>query len=129
MRTSLPPDSVVIHFQRGFALAGMTGGTRVRSADTAWAHAGPTAIVGEPAGGMYEARAVAFLQGDSTLFRSYVAITAPRGGWAQPADSGRLGGRRIELCSEIARGAAIASTRPRRDPNAEDSLKVWTRVP
>lgn len=128
LQTTLPPDSVAAHFQRGYTALGLTGATWTHSADTAWAHAGPTPLVGRsPAGATYESGAVAYSHGDSTHFRYYVAINPPPQGW-QPADSLVLSGRTIGFCGEVNRAADFRWSGPR-EPTGEESLAVWRRRP
>lgn len=132
MRSTLPPDSVAARFERAFTAVGLTGAARTRQADTAWAHAGPT-LLGGPSGATYAGRAVAYWHGDSTHFRYYLAAGPARAGRAQPAadtvdpSSNPASGRRIALCGEIARAAAIGGSVPR-DPTGDEGLDVWTRT-
>ena len=128
LRTVLPPDSVAVRFHRGFSAAGLSGGTWTQRADTAWAHAGPLALGAGTAAMTYESRAVAYRRGDSTHFRYYVGNTRNAAGASRPTDSLELGRRRIALCAEIARGAAIPMSVPRA-PTGEEALDVWTRIP
>lgn len=116
MRSPLPPDSVAAHFQRAFTAVGLTGSTWTGSADTAWAHAGPTAL--GASGATYGSRVVAYWHGDSTHFRQYVSM-AP-----QPGDSANP----IGLCQEIGRAAAVPTSVPR-EPTGEETLKLWSRIP
>ncbi len=129
LRTALPPDSVAARFQLGFTAIGLTGATWTRSADTVWVHAGPTPLERGLTGAMYAGRAVAYRQGDSTNFRYYVAIAPPAQEQAQTGSAGERPLPNVELCGQIAQASAIPSSRPRRDPNGEDSLEVWRRRP
>jgi hypothetical protein len=117
MRSPLPPDSVAARFQGAFTSVGLTSSTWTRSADTAWAHAGPTALAGA-SGAMYESRVVAYWHGDSTHFRHYVSMAR------QPGNSAN----KIALCQEIGRAAAVPTSVPR-EPTGEEALKLWTRIP
>jgi hypothetical protein len=128
LRSPLPPDSVAARFQRAFTTVGLTGATWTRSADTAWARAGPTSLGGRYAGATYESRAVAYWRGDSTHFRHYVAIGQRPEGWAPAADTVSFGGRLIGLCADIARAAAIPTSVPR-TLTGEETLPVWRRRP
>ena len=125
-RTDLPADTVAVHFVRAYTAAGLGDATWAHLADTAWAHAGPTVLGAARGGGIYEARVVAYRQGDSTTFRHYAAITPPAGGWAPPFDSvqGPSAGR-IAFCGEVGRAALVHGVAPQRQPNAEDSLPVF----
>ncbi len=116
--TTLPLDSVATRFERAFLATGHTGVNRMRIADTAWTLAG-LAPIDSVTRATYSARAVAFRQGDTTRFRYYVAVSPPTDSAAN----------RIALCGTIARAAAIPTMTYRRDPNADDSLAVWNRVP
>ncbi len=134
LRSPLPPDSVAARFQRGFVTAGFTNPTWTSKADTAWAHAGPTLLAGEPSGTMYEARAIAYRQGDSTSFRYFFKMTPPTRGSKESADALSSERRGFSLCSQVVRAAAVPQSRPGqqpngRRPNAQDSLPIWTRVP
>lgn len=129
-RTDLPPDTVAVHFVRAYTGAGLGGASWAHLADTAWAHAGPTVLGGARGGGTYEARVVAYRQGDSTSFRHYTSITPPSGGWAPPLDSvqGPAGGH-VGFCDEVGRAALVHGISPQRQPNAEDSLPVFRQRP
>ena len=118
MRSPLRPDSVAARFQRAFTSVGLTSSTWTRSADTAWAHAGPTALGAGASGPMYESRVVAYWHGDSTHFRQYVSM-APKPGYSA---------NKIGLCQDIGRAAAVPTSVPR-EPTGEESLKLWTRIP
>jgi hypothetical protein len=117
MRSPLPPDTVAARFQRAFSSVGLSGSTWTRSADTAWAHAGPTAL-GGASGATYESRVVAYWHGDSTHFRQYVAMPPRPGDAANP----------IGICQDIGRAAAVPTSAPR-VPTGEETLKLWTRIP
>jgi hypothetical protein len=128
LRSPLRPDSVAARFAGAFTAVGLTGVAWTRSADTAWAHAGPTALRGA-GGATYASRAVAYWHGDSTHFRSYVAVgPPPPTAQPQPADTLGRGTDRIALCAAIARAAAVRGSAPR-SPTGDESLPVWTRVP
>jgi hypothetical protein len=116
LRSPLPPDSVAARFQRAFTAVGLSGSTWTRSADTAWAHAGPTAL-GGATGATYVSRVVAYWHGDSTHFRQYVSMAHKLG------DSANL----IGLCQEISRAAAVPTSIPPK-PTGEEALKLWTRI-
>lgn len=117
LRTTLPPDSVAVHFQRGFAAVGLANATWAHSADTAWAYAGPTPLSRGPAGAVYASRVVAYLHGDSTHFRYYVSI-APT--------SLMRGSVIIPFCGEIATATDIPRSAPnwRRDTHSLDTSPV-----
>ena len=121
MRSPLRPDSVAVRFQRAFTAVGMTGATWTHNADTAWVHAGPTAL-SESGGATYESRVVAYWYGDSTHYRQYVAVTALAG------DSVNLGQRTIPFCGATARAADVQGSAPQ-TPTGEETLKIWTRTP
>jgi hypothetical protein len=114
MRSPLPPDSVAIRFQRAFTAVGLSASAWTRSADTAWAHAGPTRM----SGATYASRVIAYWHGDSTHFRQYISIAA------QPSDTINP----IGFCQDISRAAAVPTSVPR-TPTGEESLKLWTRIP
>jgi hypothetical protein len=118
LRTTLPPDSVAIRFQRGFNAVGLTDAMWTSSADTSWARGGPTSI----AGATYQSRAVAYRRGDSTHFRHFVTVVP------QPSDTVSVGGRHIAMCGGIARATAIPTSVPR-EPTGEETLRVWSRKP
>jgi hypothetical protein len=105
---------------------GFTGSEWQRSADTAWARAGPTPLARGLAGAAYESRAMAYWHGDSTHFRWYVAVAPPPRGWAHPDDS--LAVNRVGLCGEISRAAAVHGLAPG-SPTGDESLAVWRRRP
>lgn len=131
MRTTIPPDSVAVRFERGFTAIGLTDATWAHSADTAWAHAGPTPLRdGEqqlPAGVTYESRAVAYATGDSTHFRYWFRTNPPQGGWARAADSVEAT-RPFAICGRIAQAADIQSSVPK-FPTGEETLAVWRHRP
>ena len=125
-RSPLPPDSLAVHFQRAYSALGLTNATWTRQADTVWAHAGPTPLNGDLASAVAESRVVGYLRNDSTYFRHYVAVLPPPGGW--PHDTVNVTARQIEFCGEIGKAAAVNGWAPR-NPDGEETLKVWTRMP
>jgi len=136
-RTTLPPDTVAIHFERAFTALGLHDAKWTHLADTAWAQAVPTRLDGSWGGGMYAARVVAYRQGDGTRFRHFVAITPPPEGWAASLDSVTGDGRHVSIspsgnhigfCQALGRAAQVHATAPR-EPSGEESLEVWRRIP
>ena len=125
-QSPLPADSVAAHFQRAFATLGLTGASWARSADTAWAHAGPTPLERGSGRTTYASRVVAYWHGDSTHFRWYVAM--PRAGESQSADTASRSGDMIGFCGDISRAAAVHGLAPQW-PNGEDTLPVWRARP
>jgi len=134
-RTTLPPDSVAVHFVRAFEQLGLRGGTWTDRGDTTWAHAAPTKLAGWH-GGTFNARVVAYRVGDSTHFRHFVAIAPPANGWPAAYDSVAADGRRfainpaaapIAFCGALGRAAQVHGTAPR-DPDGEEKLDLWTRT-
>jgi hypothetical protein len=128
LRSPLPPDSVAAHFQRAYAAVGLTDAMWTQRADTAWAHAGPSALGGQIGGAQYESRAVAYRRGDSTHFRYYVSIAPPPAASAQPSDTVDTSGASLAFCGDVARTVGFRWSAPR-DPTGEESLPVWTRQP
>ena len=111
LRTALPPDSVAARFTRAYSATGLTGAGWTRTADTAWAHGGPTHLGDQ----QYASRVVAYWHGDSTHFRYFVALPDRQTGL-------------LERCTEIARAAAVPTSTPRQ-PTGEEALPLWTRMP
>ena len=85
---------------------------------------------GARGGGTYESRVVAYRQGDSATFRHYASMAPPVGGWAPPLDpvQGPAGGH-VGFCGEIGRAVLVPCVGPRRQANAEDSLRVFRTRP
>ena len=131
-RTPLPVDTVTVHLVNAFTTLGLTGATLEQHGDTAWAHAGPTRL-DDWGGGTYSARMAAFRRGDSTLYRYFVAVVPPPGGWRPSYDSVTADGRHISVnpagavigfCHAIASTSQNHGTAPNA-PNGEESLAVW----
>ena len=96
-RTALPPDSVAVRFARAYMMLRMSRANWSHLADTAWAEAGPSVRADSGRVGTYAARVVAFRRGDSTLFRTFVAIRS--------STSPNVGGEQIGFCGETMRTA------------------------
>jgi len=133
-RTTLPPDSVAVHFVHAFAQLGLRGGRWTQRGDTTWAHAGPTTLTTWH-GAIYAARVVAYRVGDSTHFRHFVSVAPPPGGWPASYDSVTADGRHIAIspsgspigfCGALGRAAEVHGTAPA-DPDGEEKLEIWTR--
>ncbi len=131
-RAALPVDTVAVHLVNAFTTLGLTGATSEQIGDTAWAHAGPTRLDAWR-GATYLARMAAFQRGDSTLYRYFVTVIPPAGGWGPSHDSLTVDGRHmsvnpavspIDFCQAIARTAQNHGTAPS-GPNGEESLAVW----
>ena len=134
-RTTLPPDSVAMHFVRAFAQLGLRGGTWTQRGDTTWAHAEPTTLTSWH-GATYAARVVAYRAGDSTHFRHFVSVAPPAGGWPASYDSVTADGRHLSVsavggpigfCGALGRAATVHGTAPA-DPDGEEKLELWTRT-
>ena len=121
-RTTLPPDSVAVHFVRAFQSVGLTDATWTQRADTAFAEAGPTRLPVEWEGARVAARVVAYRRGDSTHFRHFVGLQQA------PSDSTNEGARRIGLCGALGQAAQLHGTSPR-EPDGEEKLDLWTHRP
>jgi hypothetical protein len=135
-RSTLPVDTVTAHLVNAFTTLGLTSARSAQLGDTAWAEAGPTRL-DDWIGGTYSARMAAFRRGDSTLYRYFVEVAPPPGGWRPEYDSVTIDGRSIHVsptasligfCQAIARVSANHGTSPR-EPNGEESLTVWRRRP
>jgi len=135
-RTTLPVDTVTAHLVSAFTTLGLTNATSAQQGDTAWAKAGATRLDAWR-GGTYWARMAAFRRGDSTLYRYFVTVTPPPGGWPAAYDTVTSDGRGVSVnpaasmigfCQAIARVSANHGTSPR-EPNGEESLPVWRRRP
>lgn len=133
-RTTLPPDSVAVHFVRAFGQLGLRGGTWTQRGDTTWAHAEPTTLAAWD-GATYAARLVAYHAGDSTHFRHFVSVAPPPGGWPAPHDSVTADGRHVAIstsgspigfCGALGRAAQVHGTAPA-NPDGEEKLQIWTR--
>jgi hypothetical protein len=122
-RTILPADTVAERFRQAFVAVGFTSVTRAEMGDTAWTHAGPTAVNPAQPDVGYELRAVAYQRGDSAHFRLFVGAAPLRseGALASGAFSGAF---HIPLCARVAGEAAIPTVRLRQ-PTGEESLSVW----
>jgi len=114
-RTTMPPDSIAMRFSYALESIGLSGGSSGSLADTAWAQAGPTTLVGDRVG-RYAARVVAIRFGDSTRLRPFVA-----------ADTS-VGGRLIGMCGDLMSRAAVRAFAPRQQ-EADDSSPRWRRRP
>ena len=121
-RTTLPPDSVAVHFVRAFESVGLTATRWTQRGDTAFAEAGPTRLSAEWNGGIAAARVVAYQHGDSTHFRHFLSL--------QPVPEGSriVGARTIPLCGALGQAAQVHGTSPR-EPDGEEKLDVWNRRP
>jgi hypothetical protein len=126
LRSDRAADSVAARFTQGFIAAGFNQVTFARRADTAWATAAP-ALLTLRERVQVSGRAVAYWHGDSTHFRYFVSIGPPAaklGG----TDSVNFGGNLLDMCTRIARAAAIGWSAPRA-LTGDESLAIWTRVP
>ena len=92
-----------------------------RIADSAWVHAGPTALPSMRAA-TYETRVVAYWDGSSTHFRQFVSVTP------NLTDSVSVGQLTIPFCGASGSAAAVQAIVPQ-NPTGEESLKLWTRMP
>jgi hypothetical protein len=135
-RTTLPVDTVTAHLVSAFTTLGLTNPTSGERGDTAWAEAGPARLDAWYSG-TYSARMAAFRRGDSTLYRYFVTVTPPPGGWPAAHDTVTADGRRLSVnpagsmigfCQAIARVSANHGTFPN-EPDGEESLPVWRRRP
>lgn len=88
-------------------------------------HAGPTMLAGR-GDATYSARVVAFRQGDTTLFRHFVAVTPPVPRRGTPGDAPNPAGLRIGFCGALRRAAAVHGAAPGQ-PDGEEKLPVWSR--
>ena len=131
-RSPLPLDTVAAHLVNSFTTLGLTNASSAQEGDTVRAHAGPTRL-DDRFGGTYSARMVAFRRGDSTLYRYFVVVEPPPGGWPPSRDSVTADGRHVSvnpagsmlgLCYAIANTAGNHGTAPK-EPNGEESLPVW----
>lgn len=131
-RTTLPIDSVAVHFQRAFLAIGLTNASWTRSADTVTVQGGPTVIDSLTVDTVYRSyatRAVAYRVGDTTRFRYFVAMDPAPRGIRQPSDAAsRARQRLLDLCADIVRNYGMRSTEPR-EANGEDTLAVWRARP
>jgi hypothetical protein len=127
IRTPLPVDSVRARFSRAFATVGLTDITSQRVGDTILVRGGPTELGAATSRGIYASRAVAYQHGDSTRFRWYSSVV-PSSSVATAADSESVVRRHIGFCGEIGKAVAIKGFTTR-DPTADDSITVWTRLP
>lgn len=131
LHSPLPADTVAARFAYAYKSVGLAGATWARSADTAWAQAGPTVLGGAHAGWTYAARVVAYQRGDSTHFRTFVSVAAPLGDPSLSDSARALGenpgtGRHIGFCAELRHAAQAQGTAPR-EPDGEEKLDVWRR--
>jgi hypothetical protein len=134
-RTTLPPDSVAVHFVDAFRALGLRGGVWAQRGDTVWAHAEPTALTDQH-GALFSARVVAYRTGDSTHFRHFVSVAPPPGGWPASYDSLTTDGRQVAItpsgsligfCGTLGRTARVHGTAPA-NPDGEEKLELWTRT-
>ena len=120
-RTAMSPDSVAARYARAYTTVGLANSGWAHFADTAWAEAGPTALVREGDTLTYAGRVVAIRRGDTTFFRPFNAL--------QPDDgTGKGTGYRIGFCGEVSRAALTGGAAPR-DEEPDDSLPLWRRRP
>jgi hypothetical protein len=127
LRSARSPDSVAARFTSAYIQAGFSTVTFKKSADTAWAAAGPTQL-GSANSALYASRAVAYWHGDSTHFRYYVSVGPPMRGNVQTTDSVDTAKLLLGLCAQVARAAAIGWSAPP-SPTGEETLELWTRIP
>lgn len=134
-RSPLPLDTIATNLVSAFTTLGLTNASSAQAGDTIRAAAGPTRL-DDRFGGTYSARMVAFRRGDSTLYRYFVVVAPPAGGWPESRDSVTATGAHrsvnpagavIGLCTDIARISQNHGTAPK-EPNGEESLPVWRRV-
>jgi hypothetical protein len=125
--TSVPFDVVAGHFAEGFARVGFDPVQQFNAGDTAWTTAGPTPLESPSGRSRWSARVVAYTVGDSTRFRVFVGLAPRFSRWATAPDSVAAERDHIPMCGAIIESAGVQSVRPRRNPNALDSLPVWRR--
>jgi hypothetical protein len=89
-------------------------------ADTAWAQAGPSVLTDSGRVGTYAARVVALRRGDSTVFRTFVALRS--------STSSDVAREQIGFCGETMRMAKAEATAPRIE-EPDDALPIWRRRP
>jgi hypothetical protein len=120
-RTTISPDSVAARYARAYTTVGLSNSSWSHLADTAWAEAGPTALVREGDTLSYAGRVVAIRRGDTTFFRPFNALHPNDG-------TGKEGGHRIGFCGEVSRAALTGGAAPR-DEEPDDTLPLWRRRP
>ena len=119
-RTALGPDSVAARYARAYTMLGLSSAEWSHQADTAWAQAGPSALTDSGHVGTYAARVVAVRRGDTTRFRTFVAVRSS-------ASSG-VASDQIGFCGDIMRAAKAEATAPRGE-EPDDALPMWRRRP
>lgn len=134
-RSALPLDTVATHLVSAFRTLGLTDASSSQAGDTIRAEAGPTRLE-DRFGATYSARMVAFRRGDSTLYRYFVVVAPPPGGWPPTHDSVTATGAHISVnpagsvigfCTAIASRSQNHGTAPKA-PDGEESLPVWRRI-
>jgi hypothetical protein len=126
--TMSSPDSTAGRFRRAYAELKLANVSMGKRGDTAWAHAGPSALPTRTTNALYESGALAYPERDSTKFRYFVAISAPPGGWNHSSDSVSANAGDLDLCADIARRAAIKWNAPKA-PTGEESMPLWNASP
>ena len=119
-RTALTPDSVAARYARAYTMLGLSRAEWSHRADTAWAQAGPSVLTDAGHMGTYAARVVALRRGDSTLFRTFVAVRS--------STSSDVAPDQIGFCGETMRAAKAEGTAPRNE-EPDDALPLWRRRP
>jgi hypothetical protein len=115
---------VAARFAQAFIAAGFNSVRFTRRADTAWADASPT-VLGAQNPATISSRAVAYWHGDSTHFRHFVSVGPAS---SAQTDSVNFGKGLLDVCSQIARAAAIGWSRPG-SLTGDESLPIWSRRP
>ena len=125
-RTALPPDSVAAGVARAYTTLGLARVAWSHRGDTAWAEARarPEAVTDSVrreshAASVLASRVVAIRRGDTTRFRTFVAIAPGTSNAARDL---------IRFCGEIMRAAGTAATAPRTE-EPDDTLPPWRRRP
>ena len=127
LRSARTADSVASRFTQAFIATGFNEVTFIRRADTAWATAAPTLLTLRDSV-QVSSRAVAYWHGDSTHFRYFVSLGPAPTTRVGGTDSVNFGGALLDMCSRIARAAAIGWSAPR-SLTGDESLAIWSRIP
>jgi hypothetical protein len=129
-RSTLPPDSIAVRFERAFAAVGFSGVTQGSAADTAWTQTEATVLPGAPPDALRTMWAVAYRRGDSTHYRYFVesARISPTETVAASGTTPAAPAGVILLCTAVARAAAIPGVQPPQ-PTGEEADEVWRRRP
>jgi hypothetical protein len=117
----MSPDSVAARYSRAYTTVGLSNSSWSHLADTAWAEAGPTALMREGDTLTYAGRVVAIRRGDTTFFRPFDALKPDDG-------TGKGTAHRIGLCGDVSRAALTGGTAPYEE-EPDDTLPLWRRRP